>query len=429
MTRSRGLRVGAACGFFAVRGRLPSWQGGLTLLELMVAVAVLSILVLVAMPSFTDLVQTQRIKGAAEIVQSDLMLARSEAVRRNAPVYVKLSTGASGCLGIGTTSCSSCRPEVAVADGRCDLKTTDLSPISGEFPSVQLSSASATDFQFTAIRGAPSAVNPAITLASTGANPSREITVKLSFLGLTSVCSPSGGVGLGLLLMFQKMPRSPTARRAARNQARGLSLIELMVSLTIGLAVLSGVLGMLTSSVRANADSVKAIRLNQEMRAAMDLMARDIRRAGYRKNFGDFIGSGQSFDNTLRVLDDGARVQLQYDENDDKTLSADTESFGFKLDAGALKYTRNAEAGTPDWQAITDPNVTTFTALSFCFWPSASAQCLTQVPGDAKFTLTGSAQVSVYAVRITMNAQIKNDAATTRRLTETIRVRNDRFDK
>lgn len=229
--------------------------------------------------------------------------------------------------------------------------------------------------------------------------------------------------------MFQKMLRLPTQRRPARHQARGLSLIELMVSLTIGLAVLSGVLGMLMNSMRAHASSVKAIRLNQEMRAAMDLMVRDIRRAGYRKDYGDFIGSGQSFDNTVRLLDDGVRVQFQYDENDDKTLSADTESFGFKLDAGALQYTRNAQAGTPDWQPITDPNVTTFTALTFCFWPSTSAQCLTQVPADARFTLSGSSQVSVQAVRITMSAQIKNDAATTRRLTETIRVRNDRFDK
>ena len=168
-----------------------SRQGGLTLLELMVAIAILGILVVVAIPSFRDLLVLQRIKGAAELVQTDLMLARSEAVRRNVPVYVKLTTGADGCLGIGTSQCSC----LAGSSDICNIKTTDLSPAGGAFPGIQLSSASATDLQFTAIRGAPNVINPAISLASTQANPSRQITVKLSLLGLTSVCSPNGSVG------------------------------------------------------------------------------------------------------------------------------------------------------------------------------------------------------------------------------------------
>ena len=224
------------------------------------------------------------------------------------------------------------------------------------------------------------------------------------------------------------MPRMNPHHRLPRYRSRGLSLIELMVALTIGLAVLGGVLAMMMNGMRANAESMKAIRLNQEMRAAMDLMVRDVRRAGYRKGYSSTIGAGQTVENTVRILDSGGRIEFQYDGDDDGVLNSTSESFGFKLEAGALKYTRNALAATPDWQPLTDPNVTTITALSFCYWPSLSTQCLTQVPSDAKVTLTGTTQVSVYAVRITMSAQLKNDAATLRRLTETIRVRNDRFD-
>lgn len=215
----------------------------------------------------------------------------------------------------------------------------------------------------------------------------------------------------------------------SHHRSRGLSLIELMVALTIGLAVLGGVLAMMMNSMRANAESMKTIRLNQEMRAAMDLMVRDVRRAGYRKGFSSTIGSGQTVENTVHILDNGGRIEFQYDEDDDGMLNTSSESFGFKLEAGALKYTRNALASPPVWQSITDPKVTTLTALSFCYWPSVATQCLTQVPAEAKSVSTGSAQVSVYAVRITISAQVKNDAATSRRLTETIRVRNDRFDK
>lgn len=175
-------------------GQRSSSQGGLTLLELMVAIAILGILVVVAVPSFRDLLAQQRIKGAAELVQTDLMFARSEAVRRNSAVYVKLTTGADGCLGIGTAVCS-CRPPAPSGAALCDIKTTDLSPTGGAFPGVQLSAATATDLTFTAIRGAPDVINPEISLASTDITPSRQVTVKLSLLGLTSACSPNGSVG------------------------------------------------------------------------------------------------------------------------------------------------------------------------------------------------------------------------------------------
>jgi type IV pilus assembly protein PilW len=206
-----------------------------------------------------------------------------------------------------------------------------------------------------------------------------------------------------------------------------------MVALAIGLAVMAGVLGLVTNSLRANSESVKTMRLNQEMRAALDLMVRDIRRAGYRQNYTTLIGSvapGAVLDNTVQILDSGGRIQFQYDLNDDGTLSTSTESFGFRLSGGAIQYTINALADTPVWQSLTDPNVITVTALSFCLWSAATAPtaCPTDVPSDAKVTLTGSAQVSVFNVRITLRAQIKNDASTLRQLTDNVRVRNDRFD-
>lgn len=233
------------------------------------------------------------------------------------------------------------------------------------------------------------------------------------------------------------------ARRRAGcgRRVRGLSLIELMVALTISLAVLGGVLTMMMNSMRANASSVKTIRLNQEMRAALDLMVRDLRRAGYRSRFLNpdsnpdatpstcitHIGIGTTFENTVRILDNGTRIEFQYDANQDCELSADTESFGFKLDSGVLKYTKNSLANLPVWEAITDPGATKFTELSFCFWPANESSCLTQVPTVAQVVLTGPTEISVYAIRIKMTGQIRNDANTERRITETVRVRNDRL--
>ena len=67
---------------------------GFSLVELMVTVAVLSLLMVLAVPSFTEWIQNSRIRTAAESVQNGVQLARAEAVRRNARVeFALVGTG------------------------------------------------------------------------------------------------------------------------------------------------------------------------------------------------------------------------------------------------------------------------------------------------------------------------------------------------
>ncbi len=63
---------------------------GVTLVEMMVGLAIVSCLLLVGMPSLSQWIQDLQIRGAAESVQSALLLARSEAIRRNRPVMLQL---------------------------------------------------------------------------------------------------------------------------------------------------------------------------------------------------------------------------------------------------------------------------------------------------------------------------------------------------
>ena len=69
---------------------LNRWSG-VTLIELMVGMVIVSCLLLVGMPSFTSWIQDLQVRGAAESIQSGLMLARSEAIRRNRPVQLVLA--------------------------------------------------------------------------------------------------------------------------------------------------------------------------------------------------------------------------------------------------------------------------------------------------------------------------------------------------
>jgi type IV fimbrial biogenesis protein FimT len=64
---------------------------GVTLIELMIGMTVISCLLLVGMPSFTHWIQDLQVRGAAESIQSGLLLARSEAIRRNRPVQLTLA--------------------------------------------------------------------------------------------------------------------------------------------------------------------------------------------------------------------------------------------------------------------------------------------------------------------------------------------------
>lgn len=71
--------------------RLPA--RGFTLVELIVAVAVLAVLLSLAAPSFRGLLEAQRMRSAAFDLMADLTLARSEALKRGANVVLTPATG------------------------------------------------------------------------------------------------------------------------------------------------------------------------------------------------------------------------------------------------------------------------------------------------------------------------------------------------
>lgn len=143
-----------------------SRSGGFSLIEMMIAIAIVAIALILGAPSYRTGLQNTQIRTAADRILSGLQLAKAEAVRRNYTVRFELGAGSNWTVG--------CTPEVA--DSADD---TDSDP---DCPG--------TIQQNAAAEGAPNAVvTPS---QSSGALPS-PVRIVFSGLGRTNTI-PAGAV-------------------------------------------------------------------------------------------------------------------------------------------------------------------------------------------------------------------------------------------
>lgn len=181
---------------------------GVTLLELMIAIAVLGIIISISAPSYSGFRDTQRLVAAGEQLYGHLQQARSQAISGNTPVFVNFSTDGSAewTYGIssvnslcdltasGPTDANAC--VVIVDDGDGIINNSDFVLMrfdAGPFPGVEMThsnfSSSNTQIEFDAIRGMASTGQ--IDLAGVGGE---QLRVRINRLGRITLCSPDGSV-------------------------------------------------------------------------------------------------------------------------------------------------------------------------------------------------------------------------------------------
>lgn len=266
-----------------------------------------------------------------------------------------------------------------------------------------------------------------------------------------------------------------------KKQQKGLSLIELLIGLLVGTIVAAGAISVFTGSVKSSGDNINLTRLNQDLRAMMDIMERDIRRAGYvtsdpATNLASVsnnpffnpvnplfqtVSGGAITD--IAVYDGGNCIVYAYNRDDDANNDGVTdeipsvvdnnEQLGFRLNNGELEMrqsgTTNANCTDVNnsWQSITEPEVE-ITTLTFALAIAVLNVTDTDAngtmdsgddngngscdSGEACNTCTrnGSPDPACLYIRtltITLAGRLRDDPTVTQTITERVRVRNDKF--
>jgi len=117
----------------------------------------------------------------------------------------------------------------------------------------------------------------------------------------------------------------------ARNH--GFTFVELLAAIFIAAFLMAGLYSVFISQQEAFSAQERIVEMNQNIRAAMDLMTREIRLAGYKNSGATFNGIATAQPSTIRILAD-------LDQNGD-TLGTN-EDITYSYDAGTLQIWRNA---------------------------------------------------------------------------------------
>ncbi len=192
--------------------------------------------------------------------------------------------------------------------------------------------------------------------------------------------------------------------------SRGFSLVELMVGLTVGLFVLAGVGAVYVTTTRSSSETLVANRLNQEMRALLDVMDFDLRRAGF----------GVTDAASIAIHNNGACIVYLYE------FAGAPRHSGFRLDRGQIEMKTGgtlADCTSGTWEAITDSSMITVSTLTFAAGNSECFDRITTAGINCDDLIAG---VEARRIDITLNARLTSDAAVAMQANESIKVRNDR---
>lgn len=202
----------------------------------------------------------------------------------------------------------------------------------------------------------------------------------------------------------------------------GLSLVELMVGIAIGLFVVAGASMLASTQLIENRRLLLETQVQQDLRATADIITRELRRTGY-----DSVPEWLVWSSSTPVVQPrpNNRSALTFGVGSDKvTYSYDRPgimpaTFGYQLVDGAIRHRIGATA-----QDLTDRN--TLNVTDFTVMPQiVAAEQLACPKLCADGTQDCWPTVALTDATITIKAQAVSDPAVARTVVSRVRLRND----
>jgi type IV fimbrial biogenesis protein FimT len=165
-------------------------ERGVTLTECCVSIAIAALMVMVALPAFSDILRKRHLAGRAGELSADLQLLRTEAVARNVTARITLSSDLHGdCYVLHTGNAGDCVCN-AEAPPTCDAGAQAIKSVS--FPAagpVRLA-AELPSTAFDPVRGNAHPMNEFTVKDDSG----REVRHKVSTLGRVKTCTTAAAL-------------------------------------------------------------------------------------------------------------------------------------------------------------------------------------------------------------------------------------------
>ena len=215
----------------------------------------------------------------------------------------------------------------------------------------------------------------------------------------------------------------------ARRRSRGLSIVELLVGTAVGLVVVAAATTVVTRHARENRTLAIEARLVQDLRTAADIIARDLRRAGY---WGASASGVRGEDGSAvlanpydlvapdNAASDAVRLSFSRDAGENGLVDGN-ERFGFRLRNGAIEL----QLGDGNWQALTD--AATLSVVAFEVAPRTEEASLERFCAEpcAIGSTTCPPRLQIRSFAVAIEARAVADPSVRRSVLAGARLRND----
>ncbi len=221
----------------------------------------------------------------------------------------------------------------------------------------------------------------------------------------------------------------PEHSQHLKNQ-RGFGLIEMLISMALSLLAVSVMVILMASTLGTGSATIQMSRLSQELRASMQLMSRDLRRANFHSSFYNCYANVDcrsdlgiaTYVDTININAAENCFWYWLDRDGDGDLSNDAVGgFRYGTIGGVgviqMRTTGNSAANCDDsdgWELITDPNTVEIT--SFVVSNSDSYTETLSAYGDVQV---------VEKIRLTINGQMATNPSVQREIQDLVLIRND----